>query len=169
MSTTHTWLSRTDVGLPRIVYNNDGVTPRRPLRPLNGLVVVHYTGMALDFAAGARAWVPKIESAAKRLGKSNEYNYVIDEYGTIADYAGVFQGAHCRGHNDAYGVLFLNAIGDPLTDAQVDSFRFWLSTLKAFGFIAPGAWVLPHRTLAATACPGDRIMARFTELDRPHQ
>lgn len=169
MSTVHSWLSRTDLGLPRIVMNNDGVTPRPPMAPLTGCTVVHWTGMDLDFSRGVRYWVPRIESSAKRLGKSNEYNYVIDQAGVIAEYAGVHRGAHCRGHNDLYGVLMLNGPGDPVTDAQVDSFRFWQDTLRAFGFLAPTSWVLPHRTLAATSCPGERIMARFTELDRPHQ
>jgi N-acetyl-anhydromuramyl-L-alanine amidase AmpD len=96
--------------------------------------------------------------------RANEYNYVIHADGRIAEFAGAYQAAHCAGRNaTSYGVLFLNGVDDPCTDAQVVSFRWLVDVLKWTQAVAPGVRIVQHGQVAATACPG-RIEERWTEL-----
>jgi hypothetical protein len=59
--------------------------------------------------------------------------------------------------------LFLNGVNDPCTDAQVKSFQWLVDVLKWVQAVAPGARIVQHGQVAATACPGP-IKARWTEL-----
>lgn len=165
---------RTEIGLTPEVYNNDGVTLRPPLSQERWLTV-HYTGV--DVAWGdpgdTPAEIRSIQRYAQGAGKSNEYNYVIgqDNDDLIYEYAGHFQAAHSAGENSqSVGVLMLNGTREPLTDKQVRKFR-WLRQLLVFdGTLKPNHEVTPHKEMpgAATACPGDLILARWSDLLAPY-
>jgi N-acetyl-anhydromuramyl-L-alanine amidase AmpD len=151
---------RTDVGLPARVTNTNRITARRALARNLGMIVVHYTGNARSYATADLA--KSVQSIHR--WRANEYNYVIHADGRIAEFAGAYQAAHCAGRNaTSYGVLFLNGVDDPCTDAQVASFRWLVDVLKWTQAVAPGVRIAQHGQVAATACPGP-IKARWTEL-----
>jgi N-acetyl-anhydromuramyl-L-alanine amidase AmpD len=151
---------RTDVGLPARVTNTNRITARRALARNLGMIVVHYTGNARSYASADLA--KSVQSIHR--WRANEYNYVIHADGRIAEFAGAYQAAHCAGRNaTSYGVLFLNGVDDPCTDAQVASFRWLVDVLKWTQAVAPGVRIAQHGQVAATACPGP-IKARWTEL-----
>jgi hypothetical protein len=157
---TRTIIPRTELGLPARVTSANRVTPRRPLARNLGMVIVHHTGNNRSYATADLA--RSIQSINRWM--ANEYNYVIHADGRIAEFAGAFEAAHCRGRNaTSYGVLFLNGVNDPCTDAQVASFRWLVDVLKFVQAIAPGAVVVQHGKVAATACPG-RVKERWSEL-----
>ena len=141
-------MSRTDNGLGARVVSFNRVTSRPPLPRLLGTVIVHYTGVYRSYeTADLGRTVRSIEA-----WKPGEYNYVIHSDGRIATQAGEFRGAHAAGWNDrAYGILMLCGVGDPCTDAQVESFRWLMGCLKWVGAIRLSAQIVPHRKVAATA------------------
>ena len=155
-----TIIPRTQVGLPARVANIDKISSRPLLQRRLGLVVVHYTGARASYAG------KDIASAIRSIHRwrANEYNYVIALDGTIVEFAGAYQAAHCKGRNaSSYGVLFLNGIPDVATDAQVDSYRWLIGCLKWTQAISPNAWQVQHGQVAATDCPGP-VKQRWAEL-----
>ena len=153
-------IPRTAVGLSARVTNINRITTRPLLRDNLDLVICHYTGVTGTYAGKDPAAV--IRSVDR--WKPNEYNYCISLDGRIFEFAGNRQAAHCSGRNDeAYGVLFINGTRDACTDAQVESFRFLIGCLKWTQRIKTSAWIVPHKYVAATVCPGP-VMERYAEL-----
>ena len=159
-----TIIPRQATGLGARVVKFDRITSRPRLARALGLIVLHHTGVSSRRYHGlTQAEVMAVIRMIDRL-KPGEYNYVIDWAGRIYEFAGEYEGAHCKGYNDrAYGVLFLNAVGEPCTDAQVTSYRWLRGCLQWVGAVTPTAWQVPHQWIAPTACPG-RVMERLFEL-----
>lgn len=165
-------VTRVESGLTPIVYNNDGRTPRPPLRN-EPYVTYHYTGVNRSYAtADVSAHLRHLNTiwAGK---KNNEYNYVIGqvEDDKVFEFAGKFQAAHSAGENhEAVGIYFLNGISDPLTDTQVRKAQWVRDVLIADGVLRAQPDQRPHQWMpgANTACPGDLIMSRLTEIVKPY-
>ena len=158
----HRIIPRAELGLPARVTGFNRVTVR-PLMPKpTYMVIAHYTGTTKKWAtAGLAGAVQSINR-----WKPNEYNYVIHQNGQIAEFAGLRQAAHCRGYNDsAYGVLFLNGVGEPCTDAQVESFRWLVDVLVWVQAVSPNMLYAKHGEVAATQCPG-AVGNRWADLTR---
>jgi hypothetical protein len=121
------------------------------------------------------------------VGKSNEYNYVIfaleDGTGVIADYAGPFLAAHCKGSNQkSVGCLFylgatsVNSQGHPLgfqpmPDPMLNAYRFLRDRiLRPFGVCTTSTVETFHKDMphAATPCPGASVIGRRAELLLPN-
>ena len=84
--------------------------------------------------------------------------------GNIYEFAGEYQAAHAKGFNaTGYGILFLNGVGEPMTDAQMASFHFLFGCLLWNGRVQQRPMVVGHRELAATACPGEAYL-RIAEM-----
>lgn len=164
-------ISRVDLGLPLAVAGNTGALRPR-MRPGISVVCVHYTGVSRSYA---NIDTPlKLSSIVKAINafRHNEYNYVIALNGLIGEFSGGFQAAHSLGESStSYGILFLNGTSDPITDAQIASFRWLVAILQAFGSVSANPAIVPHKDMpgAATACPGASILARFPELRVPYQ
>jgi N-acetylmuramoyl-L-alanine amidase len=153
-------IPRTAAGLSAVVRNFNRITKRPLLRERIPLIICHYTGVNQRYATKDTAAV--IRSIDR--WKPNEYNYVIDQAGVVWEFSGEYQGAHAKGYNDrSYGVLFLNGVDEPLTDAQVEAFRFLTGALMWTQRVFTHAWVVGHREVAATACPGP-VFARIEDL-----
>lgn len=153
-------IPRTAAGLSPVVRNYNRITRRALLRERIPLIICHYTGVRRRYATADTASV--IRSIDR--WKANEYNYVIDQAGVVWEFSGEYQGAHAKGYNDrSYGVLFLNGVDEPLTDAQLEAFRFLTGALMWAQRVQPGAWVIGHREVAATACPGP-VFDRMADL-----
>lgn len=174
--------------------SNSG-SPRPKLRRPVPTITRHYTGSPPD--QKVRFWEPGdwmtwLQGVAVNAGKSFEYNYVIpprsDGSAQVWEYAGDYQAAHSAGENDvAVGVLF--AIGvtnhptnsnytptkptvwEPITPAMIDAYR-WLRDVHLPGVIDPATVnQVEHRHMpgAATACPGEAVIAADHQLDAPYQ
>ena len=153
-------IPRIDVGLPARVTNANRITARPALARNLGMIICHYTGVNKSYA---NADLAKTIQSINRW-RANEYNYVIHMDGRVAEFAGAYRAAHCAGRNDtSYGILFLNGVNDPCTDAQVASFRWLVDVLKWVQAVSPGVRIVQHGQVAATSCPGP-IKARWTEL-----
>jgi hypothetical protein len=153
-------IPRTSLGLPAKVTRLGGIGQRSPLAPQRPLVIVHYTGVvkAYRFADLAR------EVQAIHRWKNNEYNWVIHQDGRIGEFAGHYQAAHAAGYNAlGYGVLMLNGVGEPCTDAQVASFRWLIGAMKWGQSITANPLIAAHGEAAKTACPG-AVWQRIEEL-----
>lgn len=165
-----TYLERTQLGLPLIVHNFDGITKRPVLANRLGLILVHYTGVSSRrYDRVTAATLPKEVQAINRW-KRNEYNYVIAQDGTVAEFAGRFRAAHCgpwsgRSWNDrAYGVLFLNAIGEPITWPQLEAFGWLKNVLRWVQAVQQDVDVQPHSYAKPTGCPGPSITSALDGL-----
>ena len=123
--------------------------------------------------------------------KSFEYNYVIPPRGDgsaqVWEYAGDYQAAHSEDENPvALGVLFVigvtnhpsygnyqptkPTVWEPITPAMIDAYR-WLRDVELPGIIDPATVAeVEHRHMpgAATACPGNEVIAADSELDKPY-
>jgi N-acetyl-anhydromuramyl-L-alanine amidase AmpD len=153
-------IPRTAAGLSPVVRNFNRITRRALLRERIPLIICHYTGVRRKYADADTAAV--IRSLER--WKPGEYNYVIDQRGLIWEFAGEYQAAHAKGYNDrSYGVLFLNGVDEPLNDAQLAAFRDLTGALMWTQRVVPGAWVIGHREIAATACPGP-VFGRIQDL-----
>lgn len=163
---------RTEIGLPETVTNANG-TPRPPLFN-ERWVTFHYTGVSSRGYATAdvAAEVLRIQQVFSAT-KPFEYNYVIGQTDdeSIYEFAGTFQAAHSAGENaDSFGILFLNAVGEPLTATQIAKAQWLRDVLIFVGSLQVNPDQRPHRWMpdAATACPGDIIMESLPELVKPY-
>lgn len=154
---------RTEYGLPADVTSSDGSYRPYLSNPVG--VVWHYTGVNVAYRdRDVAASIRRIQAVFAST-KPFEYNYVIGQAddGLVYEFAGEFRAAHSAGENDThYGVLFLNGVGEPLTDAQIVKARWLLERLR----LPTSPDVSPHREMpgAATACPGDLIVSRLGEI-----
>lgn len=156
-------IPRIETGLPARVTNIDHITSRPVLQLNRGLIVAHYTGSKTKYHGWSVSQVMKLILSINRW-KANEYNYVIDWAGNIYEFAGEYQAAHAKGYNaTGYGVLLLNGIGEPMTDAQMASFHFLFGCLLWNGRVSSAPIVVGHKEIAATACPGAAYL-RMAEM-----
>ena len=160
-------VTRTESGLPAVVYNNDGITRRPALALPTPFLTYHYTGVPVAYA---NSDVSAIIRSIHINHMANEYNYVIGQKDDdlIHEFAGLYRGAHSGGENSiSIGVLFLNGTGEPLTPAQIEKFIWLRRRLATFGVTV--ATPTPHLEMpgAATACPGSHILSLRTVLEAP--
>ncbi len=163
---------RADSGLAEPPHNNNG-TPRPIMADDRPILAIHYTGVNVQYGdpGDTAAELRNLQNVALNLGKSFEYNYLIDQAGEVWEYAGDYRAAHSTGNNDlAIGVLIWNGVAEPVTDAQVLAVRWLRWYLQERHRLAADARTLPHKELpnAATACPGTLVMARWGEFLVPY-
>ena len=88
-------------------------------------------------------------------GKTWEYSWMLGRDGSIFTQAGEFRASHCLNFNDqAAGVIFLNALGVPPTEAQIEAWWFLRGHAVDLGVLAPDHLAMPHYAFRATSCPG---------------
>jgi hypothetical protein len=147
-------IPRAESGLPAKVTSFNHITLRPFLAPLLGLVVGHWPGTNTRYHGMTQAEVAAVIRAVNRW-KPNEYNYVIDWAGRVYEFAGVRQAAHAKGYNDgAYGVLFLCGNDEQPTLEMIGAWHFLIAMLMMGQRINTNPFLVPHRWMAATACPG---------------
>ena len=165
-------VTREEIGLPTKVLSSDGWP--RPALFNERWVTFHYTGVSSRgyTSAAVAAEVLRIQAVFEDT-KPFEYNYVIGQADddSIYEFAGLFQAAHSGGENsESFGILFLNAINEPLTAKQIAKAQ-WLRDLLIYtGALRAQPEQRPHRWMpdAETACPGDLIMGSLEELVKPY-
>lgn len=162
-------VSRLDRGVTPVVHRFGGILKRPRLARGLGLVVMHHTGVPVKTRTYRPLTLDQVLDVAKAIDrwKLNEYNYLIDWQGNIIESAGEYQGAHTAGYNDrAYGVLFLNANEEAVSNRQVIGFRWLVGCLKWAGAINLTPYIVGHGTVGNTGCPG-RVTERYDELVAP--
>lgn len=65
-----------------------------------------------------------------------------------------------------YACALLQNVDDAVTDEQVRLAAMVFAARELAGWVRRGAPILPHRTFAAKACPGDRAVARLDDIRR---
>lgn len=153
-------IPRIETGLPARVTSFNHVTLRPLMLAMRSLIVCHYTGTKRKYHGLSQAEVAKVIKSINAW-KPNEYNYVIDWAGRVYEFAGERRAAHASGFNDTgYGILFLNGVGEEMTDYQLYAFHFLLGMLMMGERVQAKPMIVGHQEIAATACPGkvyDRI------------
>jgi len=95
-----------------------------------------------------------LQSYAKNVGKTWEYNYVITAPNYyIWEMGGEFQAAHCLNANSwSYGVQFNITNCNQPTQGWMDSFRWLRQELVNRGQLHPNHQVAPHYRMRSTGC-----------------
>ena len=153
-------VERLEMGLPGVVTSSSGV-PRPPMVGAYYLTN-HYTGNNVLYRT--RDWKEVVRQIQRIFAKTKpfEYNYAIGQAddNEIGEFAGKFVAAHSAGENTiAFGVLFINGIGEPLTPLQIRKYQ-WLRDVLIFDGVLSSALIeLPHHAMpgAKTACSGTVI------------
>lgn len=164
-------ITRNQSGIPVTVTNRNG-SPRPQLASGLTVLTVHYAGAEnpvhgrdpVKSFVGLHNWAKNVAK------KPYEYNYVITWDGSLFEFAGLFQSAHSKGNNlTSIGVQFHNSVGEPLTDAQVDAYRWLRGHLVEIGALVADHAVTPHHDMrgASTTCPGQWVKQRLAELIAP--
>jgi hypothetical protein len=179
--------------------SNDGVTARPYIGHFANGIAVHYTGspsIARARTETAQQFMPRFQQTAINAKKSFEYNALIPPRtdGQVWEYAGEYMGAHAgeagqyqKNNSTRYAIQFTIGVDnhpsysnydpskpvrwEPLTDAMVDAFRWWVHELRSKGVVAWDCPITPDRHLPGrqTACPGEAVLARWADLLEPWQ
>lgn len=168
---------------PHELPSNMNGTPRPLLRPGRPWLTIHYTGGGTWLDPGdTPSEMRAIQDYAAGPGKATpwEYNWVIDGQGVIWEYAGDYRAAHSGGENDdAIGVLLLVGFKGKYPDGieywehpptvMITAVRQLRFVLVERGMLAADHKMLPHKEMpgAATACPGQAVMAAWSLLTAP--
>lgn len=136
-------------------------TRRRLMRV--GVLLAHEVGVATSSSGRYQSANPArvlddaraAASFGVAAGKSWEYSYMLGRDGSIFEQAGEFMASHCLNFNqDSLGVIWLNALGLPPTQAQLDAWWWLRSHLVDTGQLTELHTVAPHYRYRSTSCCG---------------
>lgn len=105
----------------------------------------------------------------QRFGQFS-YSYAIHpREGEILAGAGTRRGAHTAQRNStSFGVVFIGNYDERSPKAQqLDSCRWLIDHLTRRGDLLPGADILGHRDVHATACPGQKLYNLLDVIRHP--
>jgi hypothetical protein len=142
--------------------------PAQPMRLPATQVYIHHsvTQVTDDPYADMRA-VERI--GLQRFGQF-PYSYCVHpKDGAVLEGAGLRRGAHTAGRNSgAFGICWIGNYNERGPKVQqVDTTRQLIHQLTAAGHLTPGADILGHRDVSATACPGDKLYALLDVIRHP--
>ena len=164
-------VSRTDIGLDPVVRSSTG-SPR-PKLGFEPWATIHYTGVDVTYATRSTPQqILNIEKWAASKDKPNEYNYVIGQENDdkVYEYAGPYQAAHSAGENsESIGILLLNGNREPVTDLQIEKFRWLVSVLQYFAVLSGTCQIVQHYQMpgASTSCAKSVVGNRLPEFRVP--
>lgn len=131
---------------------------RKMARPV-GTVYIHHsvTSPTNDPINDARA----IERVGIQRFGIMSYSYLIHPDGTVIEGAGDTLGAHTGGYNStSLGVCFIgNFVAVAPTEAALNASVELIKWLVSTGRVKKDPVIKPHRSVKATACPGDQLNA----------
>lgn len=131
-------------------------------------VFVHHsvTQVSANLSADVRA----IESVGLQRYGQFSYSYVIHPHdGEIFEGCGLRRGAHTSQRNStSFGICWGGNYEERAPKIQqIEATRWLIHHLTEQGHLLPGADILPHRAVFATACPGAKVMSIFDAIKVP--
>ena len=105
----------------------------------------------------------------QRFGQFS-YSYLIHPRdGEILEGCGLMRGAHTAQRNStSFGICWVGNYQERAPKVQqVDATRWLIAWLTSAGHLIPGADILPHRDVYATACPGSKVVALLNVIRLP--
>jgi hypothetical protein len=105
----------------------------------------------------------------QRFGQFS-YSYLIHPHaGEILEGCGPRRGAHTARYNStAFGVCWVGNYEEQSPKVQqLDSTRWLIGHLTKQGWLVPGADIVGHRDVFATACPGSKLYAVLDVIRHP--
>ena len=133
----------------------DPAAAGRPLLRQRDYLVVHYTGVSVRFNDPTKD-VDYSREVCRYLRW--EYNYHVGLGGGTFSQGGDYMAGHSKYFNDdSVGVLFMNAVGVPPTQAQIAAFHQLRKALVARGILKASHEVIPHYGVRSTGCPGNML------------
>lgn len=117
------------------------------------------------------------EIGMERFGTGCSYNWMVDHV-THTIYQGQFleaKGAHTLNEKGVQGfpynlnywghaVAIMGDVEDPVCDKCVELIAAIFAAEQLQNVMVKGAHIYPHRTFAAKSCPGDKAVARLTDI-----
>lgn len=111
-----------------------------------------------------------------RFGQMS-YSYLIHPAGVILEGAGTKTGAHTKGNNStSFGIALIGDYDDGAgtdvwmvpTSWQIEAVQWLIYHLKVEkNWLADSAVLQPHRSVVATACPGNKTIPLLPEFRKP--
>jgi hypothetical protein len=98
------------------------------------------------------------------------YSFVVHPHdGEIMEGCGLKRGAHtARWNSTSFGVCFAGNYDERAPKVQqLDATRWLISELTRQGHLLPGADVMGHHDVSATACPGSKLYAVLDVIRHP--
>jgi hypothetical protein len=150
---------RSDLGIPEPPNTREKLWQETVL-------LAHYTGVGYPVTSRYRSADPveckrdaqSVANFGAQSARTWEYSYMITLDGSIWEQGGEFVAAHCKNFNNKSGaVLFVNAIGVPLTDAQIASWWWLRDQMVSKVILASSHVAAPHYRYRSTGCPGSHI------------
>jgi hypothetical protein len=111
-----------------------------------------------------------IESIGMQRFGQFPYSYCIHpQDGQILEGCGLLRGAHTAGRNStSFGICWIGNYEERAPKVQqLDATRALIDRLTRDGHLAPGAAILGHRDVYATACPGRRLYDMLDVIRHP--
>ena len=139
-----------------------------PMRLPATQVFVHHT--ATSVGPDPYADMRTVEAIGMQRFGQFPYSYCVHPAGAVVlEGAGLRRGAHTAQRNStSFGIAFIgNHEAAAPTPAQIDAARGLIFHLTDQGWLVPGADILGHRDVMATACPGDQLHALLPILRLP--
>jgi hypothetical protein len=132
--------------------------PTIPMRLPATQVFIHHsvTPVSPDPYADMRV----IETIGLQRFGQFSYSYVVHpKDGMLLEGAGLMRGAHtARRNSTAFGIAWIGNYEDRGPKVQqIDATRQLIAQLTTDGHLLPGADILGHRDVSATACPGQKL------------
>lgn len=98
------------------------------------------------------------------------YSYVVHSHnGEILEGCGLRRGAHTAQRNStSFGVAWVGDYNERTPKvSQLDATRQLINYLWRNGWLTPGADIMGHRDVMATACPGNKLYAVLDVIRHP--
>jgi N-acetylmuramoyl-L-alanine amidase len=142
--------------------------PKIPMRLPATQVFIHHsvTAVTPDPYADMRM----IEATGLQRFGQFSYNFCVHPRdGEVLEGCGLQRGAHTsRRNSTAFGICWIGNYEDRLPKAQqLDATRRLIHQLTRQGHLLPGADILGHRDVMATACPGRKLYGMLDVIRHP--
>lgn len=112
-----------------------------------------------------------IESVGLQRFGQFSYSYCIHPRdGEILEGCGLKRGAHTAQRNStSFGICWIGNYEQRAPKVQqIEATRWLVDHLTDQGYLIPGAEILPHRSVYATACPGSKLVAVLDAIRVPY-
>lgn len=155
--------------IPRAEWGaNPASLPTTDMRLPATQVYIHHS--VTPVSANLTADVKVIETTGLARFDQFSYSYVIHPHdGEIFEGCGLKRGAHTSQRNStSFGICWVGNYEERAPKIQqIESTRWLIAELAKKGHLIPGADIVGHRDVYATACPGSKLYALLDVIRVP--